>query len=62
MRLDDLFLWYLGDAISRHVGALKLVAAGKGVSLHFAEAWLAVDLRSVKTCPLWTSSFHRPGD
>ena len=42
MRLDELFLWYLGDpATPRHVGALRLVAAGKGVSLRYGEAWLA---------------------
>jgi len=34
MRLDDLHLWYLGDPTElRYVGALKLVAAGRGVSL-----------------------------
>ena len=30
MRLDDLYLWYLGDPTPRFVGTLKLVAAGKG--------------------------------
>ena len=41
MRLDALYLWYLGDPTPRYVGALKLVAAGKGVSLHYGEDWLA---------------------
>ena len=42
MRLDDLHLWYLGDpATPRHVGALKLVSAGKGVSLRYGQEWLA---------------------
>ena len=42
MRLDDLHLWYLGDpGTPRHVGALKLVSAGKGVSLHYSQEWLA---------------------
>jgi len=36
-----LYLWYLGDPTPRYVGALKLVAAGKGVSLHYAGDWLA---------------------
>ena len=41
MRLDDLSLWYLGDpANPRLVGALRLVSAGKGVSLHYGPAWL----------------------
>ncbi|KQV99424.1 type II toxin-antitoxin system HipA family toxin [Rhizobacter sp. Root1221] len=41
MRLDDLHLWFLGDpATPRLVGALKLVSAGKGVSLHYGKAWL----------------------
>jgi len=40
MRLDALYLWYLGDpARPRYVGALKLVAAGKGVSLHYDKEW-----------------------
>ena len=39
MRLDDLYLWYLADpAHPRPVGALKLVSAGKGVSLRYGEA------------------------
>ena len=42
MRLDDLHLWFLGEPTSpRYVGALQLVAAGKGVSLHYAADWLA---------------------
>ena len=42
MRLDDLHLWYLADpANPRYVGALKLVSAGKGVSLHYGADWLA---------------------
>ena len=42
MRLDDLHLWFLANpAAPRYVGALKLVAAGKGVSLHCGPDWLA---------------------
>lgn len=41
MRFDDLFLWYLGNDEPRYVGALKLVAAGKGVSLRYDAGWLA---------------------
>ena len=29
MRLDNVYLWYLGDSEPRYVGALHLVAAGK---------------------------------
>jgi serine/threonine-protein kinase HipA len=42
MRFDLLHLWYLEDpAAPRHVGALRLVAAGKGVSLRYGAEWLA---------------------
>ena len=41
MRCDKLFLWYLGDETPRYVGALNLVAAGKGVSLHYGPEWLS---------------------
>ncbi|MDO8299847.1 type II toxin-antitoxin system HipA family toxin [Lacisediminimonas sp.] len=41
MRLEDLYLWYVGDpATPRYVGNLKLVSAGKGVSLQYGEEWL----------------------
>ncbi|HSI60225.1 MAG TPA: HipA domain-containing protein [Ideonella sp.] len=41
MRLDQLHLWFLGDpAKPRWVGELRLMAAGKGVSLTYAPAWL----------------------
>ena len=42
MRLDELYLWYLADpAQPRYVGALNLVSAGKGVSLHYGRAQAA---------------------
>ena len=42
MRHDELHLWFLADpAVPRHVGRLRLVDAGKGVSLQYAAAWLA---------------------
>ncbi len=42
MRHDQLFLWFLGDpARPRYAGALRLVDAGKGVSLHYGPQWLA---------------------
>ena len=53
MRLDDLHLWYLADpAQPRYVGALKLVAAGKGVSLRYGEAWLSHGFALSEDLPL----------
>ena len=41
MRFDDLYLWYLADpALPRYVGQLRLVEAGKGVSLQYGADWL----------------------
>jgi len=42
MRYDDLYLWFLADpAVPRYVGQLRLVDAGKGVSLRYGADWLA---------------------
>src|SRR5258708_13210909 len=42
MRYDDLYLWFLADpALPRYVGRLRLVEAGKGVSLQDGADWLA---------------------
>ncbi|MES2092047.1 MAG: HipA domain-containing protein [Pseudomonadota bacterium] len=62
MRLDDLYLWYLGDpATPRYVGALKLVAAGKGVSLHYGTEWLASGFALSEDLPLIDNEFLPPG-
>lgn len=62
MRLDDLFLWYLGEpATPRYVGALKLVSAGKGVSLHYGEEWLANGFALSEDLPLVDTEFLPPG-
>ena len=62
MRLDDLYLWYLGDpATPRYVGALKLVSAGKGVSLHYAEEWLANGFALSEDLPLVDIEYMPPG-
>lgn len=42
MRHNDLYLWFLSDPASpRYVGRLRLVDAGKGVSLQYGADWLA---------------------
>jgi serine/threonine-protein kinase HipA len=42
MRYDELYLWFLADpAEPRYVGQLRLVDAGKGVSLQYGADWLA---------------------
>lgn len=62
MRLDDLYLWYLGDPHTpRYVGALKLVAAGKGVSLHYSLAWLDGGFPLSEDLPLIDTEFLPPG-
>ena len=62
MRLDDLSLWYLGDpATPRHIGALKLVSAGKGVSLHYGNEWLANGFALSEDLPLVDTEFLPPG-
>ena len=62
MRLDDLYLWYLGDpATPRYVGALKLVSAGKGVSLHYGKEWLANGFALSEDLPLVDNEFLPPG-
>jgi serine/threonine-protein kinase HipA len=62
MRLDDLYLWYLGDPHTpRYVGALKLVAAGKGVSLQYSLAWLSGGFPLSEDLPLIDTEFLPPG-
>jgi len=41
VKFDILHLWFLGDPKApRYVGTLRLVAAGKGVSLQYGSDWL----------------------
>ena len=62
MRLDDLYLWYLGDpGTPRYVGALKLVAAGKGVSLHYGKQWLDNGFALSEDLPLVGIEHMPPG-
>lgn len=61
MRLDDLFLWYLADpAHPRLVGDLKLVSAGKGVSLRYSPAWLNGGFALSEDLPLMDTEFLPP--
>lgn len=62
MRLDDLYLWYLENpAAPRYVGALKLVSAGKGVSLHYGQDWLSSGFALSEDLPLLDNEFLPPG-
>ena len=62
MRLDDLYLWCLTDpATPRYVGALNLVSAGKGVSLHYGKEWLANGFALSEDLPLVDNEFLPPG-
>jgi serine/threonine-protein kinase HipA len=62
MRFDDLYLWYLADpSMPRYVGALKLVAAGKGVSLHYGPDWLAHGFALSEDLPLVDTEHVPPG-
>ncbi len=62
MRLDDLYLWYLGDpATARFVGALRRVSSGKGVSLHYGKDWLASGFALSEDLPLVDTEFLPPG-
>lgn len=62
MRLDDLYLWYVGDPTTpRYVGALKLVSAGKGVSLHYDGEWLDNGFALSEDLPLVDIEHTPPG-
>lgn len=62
MRLDDLYLWYLADpAMPRYVGSLKLVSAGKGVSLHYGGEWLDSGFALSEDLPLVDIEHLPPG-
>jgi serine/threonine-protein kinase HipA len=62
MHLDDLHLWFVGDPASpRYVGALRLVAAGKGVSLRYHENWLLTGFALSEDLPLVDTEHLPPG-
>jgi serine/threonine-protein kinase HipA len=62
MRHDELYLWYLADPTApRCVGQLRLVDAGKGVSLQYGTDWLSsgfplsedLPLAGIEQLPRW---------
>lgn len=62
MRYDELYLWFLGNpGLPRFVGTLRLVDAGKGVSLQYGADWLAdgfalsedLALTDIEQLPRW---------
>ena len=62
MRLDDLYLWFLADpAMPRYVGALRLVSAGKGVSMHYGREWLDHGFALSEDLPLVDIEYMPPG-
>jgi len=53
MRHDNLYLWFLANPTApRYVGQLRLVDAGKGVSLQYAEDWLGSGFALSEDLPL----------
>jgi serine/threonine-protein kinase HipA len=62
MRLNELYLWFVADpAKPRYVGALNLVAAGKGVSLHYGPDWRASGFALSEDLPLTNTEFLPQG-
>jgi len=62
MRLDNLHLWYLANpAQPLYVGALRLVSAGKGVSLRYGQDWLTHGFALSEDLPLVDTEFLPPG-
>lgn len=61
MRCDNLFLWYLGEEAPRYVGALNLVASGKGVSLRYGTEWLSNGFPLSEDLPLEDAVFLPAG-
>ncbi len=62
MQLNELFLWFLADPSKpRYVGALNLVSAGKGVSLHYGPEWRASGFALSEDLPLVNTEFLPQG-
>jgi len=55
---DVLYLWYLAEpAKPRPVGTLRLVNRGRGVSLQYADSWLAAGFAISEDLPLTNTEF-----
>ena len=53
MKYDELYLWYQADpATPRCIGQLRLVEAGKGVSLRYGADWLSSGFPLSEDLPL----------
>ena len=62
MRLDNLHLWCLANpAQPLYVGALRLLSAGKGVSLRYGQDWLTHGFALSEDLPLVDTEFLPPG-
>ncbi len=62
MRLDELYLWYLGaPATPRYVGARRVVSAGKGVALRYCRDWLDNGFALSEDLPLVDIEHMPPG-
>lgn len=62
MRQDVLYLWYLGNpAQPSLIATLRLVSAGKGVSLQYSPQWLACGFAISEDLPLADTEFLPPG-
>lgn len=60
MKFDILYLWFLGEPQApRFVGTLRLVEAGKGVSLQYGSDWLQSGFALSEDLPL-VDIEHRP--
>jgi len=60
MKFDILYLWFLGDPKTpKYVGTLRLVEAGKGVSLQYGSEWLRNGFALSEDLPL-VDVEHRP--
>jgi serine/threonine-protein kinase HipA len=60
MKFDVLHLWFLGNPTTpRHVGALRLVDGGKGVSLQYSREWIGAGFALSEDLPL-SDLEHRP--
>ncbi len=59
---DTLYLWWLADpAAPRFIGTLRLLRQTQGVSLQYADAWIARGIALSEDLPLLDLEFMPPG-